>query len=60
MIYGIKSNQGKKIRGMYSDIQAAENIASNHSKNDTATWMVISGELVLSEFINGIKQPITK
>ncbi len=55
-MYGIKNNQGMKIRGMYFDIQAAEKIASNHSKNDTATWMVISGELVLSEYINGIKQ----
>jgi hypothetical protein len=52
-MYGIKNNNGKTIRGMWTNLLDARAKACQYSHLDNYVWKVVSGELVLCQYQNG-------
>lgn len=52
-MYGIKNNNGKIIRGMWTNLLDARSRACSHSYLDHDVWKVVSGDQVLCLFQNG-------
>lgn len=52
-MYGIKNNNGKTIRGMWTNLLDARARACQLSHLDNYIWKVVSGDQVLCLFQNG-------
>lgn len=52
-MYGIKNNNGKTIRGMWTNLLDTRAKAYQLSHLDNYIWKVVSGDLVLCLFQNG-------